>query len=91
MTVTPVEYQIIRKNRALLKDSMVDGVLYVSSELLRLNIITQESHTELLNNALNEEKRVEMLMKYIEHRVRANPGNFTKFVSVLKTKEEYYR
>ena len=90
MTVTSVESQLLQANRDLLKNAMVDDVLFVSSELLRLNIITHNNHTDLLNNTLNKQTKVEMLMIYIENRVRVNPGNFTTFVNVLKTKEAYY-
>ena len=90
MTVTPVEYWIIRKNRTLLKNAMVDDVLYISSELLRLDVISDDNHTDLLNNTLNKHLRVEKLMMYIENRVKLNPANFTTFQKVLKTKEEFY-
>ena len=90
MTVASVEYKAVRKNRTLLKDAMVDDVLYVSSELLRLDMISVENHTDLLNNALNNHDKVEKLMMYIENRVKLNPADFTRFVQVLKTKEEYY-
>ena len=90
MTVTSVEYKTIRNNRTLLKNAMVDDVPHVSSELLRLDMITDENHTDLQNNTLTKHDRVEKLMMYIENRVKLNPADFTKFVKVLKTKEEYY-
>ena len=90
MTETSVEHQIIRENRTLLKNAMVDDVVYLSGELLRLNVISDDNHTDLMDNSLNRNCRVEKLMMYIENRVKSNPDNFTNFVKVLKTKEEYY-
>ena len=91
MAVTSVEYQTIRKNRSLLKDAMVDSVQVVSSELLRVNMITNDNHTELMNNTLTKHDRVEMLMMYIENRVKLNPTkHFTMFVDVLKMDKNYY-
>ena len=90
MTETSVEYRIIRKNRTLLKNAMVNDVVYLSDELLGLDMISDDNHTDLMDNALNKRQRVEKLMTYIENRVKLNPDNFTNFVKVLKTKEEYY-
>ena len=67
MAVTSVEYQIIRKNRTFLKNAMVDNVLFVSNELLSVNMITNDNHTELMNNTLTKHDRAEMLVTYIEN------------------------
>ena len=91
MTVTSIEYQTIRKYRNLLKQAMVDDVLFVSSGLLSINMITDDNHTKLMNNALTKNNRVEMLVMYIENRVKLNPKkHFKEFVNVLKKKKEYY-
>ena len=89
--MTP-EYWAIQVNRSVLIQGMVNDVHNVSGELLAAGMITGDNHTEVMNNLLDDNQKVQKLMMFIENRIKFDHQYFTTFVNVLKKlNEPYYR
>ena len=84
------EYNRLKKLASRLKAVVEPNITALSGDLLSKNIITEDTHTRLINHYVDANFRAAELVNAVLSKVKWSPQDYWKFVDILKGNEDYY-